>query len=451
MVIDKLNLNSDTLQRIFGTRWLTNITLIAGCLSTTCGGIVYSFSLYGPQVASKLGYTSLQLNLIAIAGNLGVFVSTPYFGYLSDNYPTSSVGLYSTVLYFVGFMLMSLTYNGVLPSAFVLMMIYYFMVGMAGGCAYITATATTGHNFRHKRGFGIGVPVTFFGLSAFLFSLVYHQFFVNGDEANTSGYLSFMAISTSLITFISSRFLIKLDYEVMIEEDNNEAVRTNNNGDIDIGGMDLFYDWDARLLFISILFIGGSGLMYINNVGSMLHTLEVVEKIDNLPQLQALNVSVFSILNCLSRLLFATSSDYLAYHFKVKRTYFLLSSAIILAISQLISGYAGIHQIVICSSIMGIGYGFMFAVAPTLTSVWFGTIRFGINWGWLNIGPALGGQLFSLLFGLIYDSNLSSSSELICNKGNLCYRSSFLITSFFCIVAGLLSIVLIKRREVVLI
>lgn len=59
-------------------------SLLAACLCTACGGVVYTFSLYGPQIGQKLGYSSVELNVIAISGNMGVFISSPFFGYLAD-------------------------------------------------------------------------------------------------------------------------------------------------------------------------------------------------------------------------------------------------------------------------------------------------------------------------------------------------------------------------------
>ncbi|KAJ9066209.1 hypothetical protein DSO57_1011761 [Entomophthora muscae] len=370
---------------------------------------------------------------------------------------------------------MALTYDGVLKyHNFLVMAFYYFLVGTAGGCAYINATSTSGHNFKDRRGLGIGLPVTFFGLSAFFFSLINHTFFIEGKTPDTSGFLKFMGIFTSLLTLVASNFLVKMDSEQLSDEtrllsdsisygtfdpsNSNDSTAissptwhpSNLSPEQDIGGWELFRNRDAQLLFVCILIIGGAGLVYINNVGTILHTLELVGEVENLPKLQSLSVSLLSISNCSGRLLFTATSDWLANLRKpIRRINWLVVSALIVGSINLATGYSTASYIVMCSIILGLGYGAMFAVAPTMTSVWFGTTRFGSNWGWMNIAPALGGQLLSLVFGAIYDSNISGKFEdgNLCKLGSRCYRLTFQITSTLCFVAAGLAYCLKKRRE----
>lgn len=456
--------------------FLAITSLIAACLCTISGGVVYTFSLYGPQIGLKLGYSSVQLNVIAISGNMGVFLSSPFFGYLADTQPPHRITKISAILYIFGFTAMALTYDGVLIYRnFFFMAFYYFLVGTASGCAYINATSTSGHNFKERRGLGIGLPVTFFGLSAFFFSLINHAFFIEGKNPDTSGFLKFVGIFTSLLTLVASNFLVKVNSKQFSEESrllsepvssygtcepifSNEATRNSSliapsldrSPEQDIGGWDLFSNRDAQMLFVCILIIGGAGLVYINNVGTILHTLELVGEVENLPRLQSLSVSLLSISNCSGRLLFTVTSDWLSnLRTPIRRINWLFASALIIASIQLATGYSTASFIVMCSIVLGFGYGIMFAVAPTMTSVWFGTKHFGSNWGWMNVAPALGGQLLSLLFGAIYDLNLAGGIEdgNLCKLGAQCYRLTFQITSTLCFTAAILAFCLKKRRD----
>ncbi|CAG8757375.1 11562_t:CDS:2, partial [Acaulospora morrowiae] len=87
----------------------------------------------------------------------------------------------------------------------------------------------------------------------------------------------------------------------------------------------------------------------------------------------------------------------------------------------------------------GLGCGVMFGIAPTITSEWFGVRRFGSNWGFMSYAPAIGGQLFNLLFGLNYDYRNRNSKCL----GFSCYNGAFYASSVgnaisVCMTLGLL-------------
>ncbi|KAJ9063887.1 hypothetical protein DSO57_1036259 [Entomophthora muscae] len=150
-------------------KWLS---LLGACLCTTPAGVVYAFSLFGPQLAVKLGYTSKQINFVAAAGSLGVYVTTPFFGYFADTKPPMRLAWLAACFFLIGFYAIALTYDGTLTYRhYSVIAFYYFLVGMGCACSNIVALSTTGHNFKDERGIGIGIPVTLFGLSASIFSM----------------------------------------------------------------------------------------------------------------------------------------------------------------------------------------------------------------------------------------------------------------------------------------
>lgn len=54
---------------------------------------------------------------------------------------------------------------------------------------------------------------------------------------------------------------------------------------------------------------------------------------------------------------------------------------------------------------MGLSYGSLFNVLPMLVLEWFGMKHFSQNYGWMCIAPVIGGNIFNILFGRVYDSN----------------------------------------------
>lgn len=112
--------------------------------------------------------------------------------------------------------------------------------------------------------------------------------------------------------------------------------------------------------------VSGSGLMYINNLGNNLTALYRAENTSesfsqaNLEQLQALNVSVLSILNCVGRMFSGLVSDQLKHRFGLQRSAFLVLSATLFIIGSACV-YSNMHSALVVryTSLLGFTYGVM--------------------------------------------------------------------------------------------
>lgn len=112
--------------------------------------------------------------------------------------------------------------------------------------------------------------------------------------------------------------------------------------------------------------VSGSGLMYINNLGNNLTALFRAENTSesfsqaNLEQLQALNVSVLSILNCVGRMFSGLVSDQLKHRFGLQRSAFLVLSATLFIIGSACV-YSNMHSALVVryTSLLGFTYGVM--------------------------------------------------------------------------------------------
>jgi hypothetical protein len=123
------------------------------------------------------------------------------------------------------------------------------------------------------------------------------------------------------------------------------------------------------------------------------------------------------------------------------------------------------------SALLGIAYGGMFGLIPTISIEWFGlrecilrllalrlltlptiAAHFSENWGFLSLSPLLGGNLFSLAFGRNLDAHASPESpstsqpsallrraglpaEAQCFEGRDCYVASLHMTIIACVTA----------------
>jgi len=161
----------------------------------------------------------------------------------------------------------------------------------------------------------------------------------------------------------------------------------NEESELDIGGWELFQNIDA-ILFCSLKFlIGGTGLMYINNVGAIIKTLylssnphgDVSKEIQNF---QNLHVALLSIFSCLGRISVGIISDLAKHKYNLRRLWFLLLACLYIFIGQILLGFItkDLKHLWIGTILIGFGYGNSFGISPTISTEWFGSRRFGLNW-----------------------------------------------------------------------
>jgi hypothetical protein len=269
-------------------------------------------------------------------------------------------------------------------------------------------------NLPNLRGVGLSAPLACFALSASIFSLINSLFF----KDDTYHFLQFIAISTGLCLLIGSSSLDPISFESTKQRNNSvEVIREPGDpliveeidGQVrpldeetpllrrsliepDIGGRSLILHSDAQLLFCVIFFLGGAGLMYINNVGIIIKVLytdllhqnpPLSHSSHELQRLQNLHVSLLSIFSCIGRLWTGMSSDITKSLYNVRRLWFLIIAGIFLLIGQMMAGLivSSLEKLWIASICIGFGYGCIFGVAPAITSEWFGLRQFGLNWG----------------------------------------------------------------------
>ncbi|QRV72964.1 major facilitator superfamily transporter [Ceratobasidium sp. AG-Ba] len=232
---------------------------------------------------------------------------------------------------------------------------------------------------------------------------------------------------------------------------------------VDIHGMALFRTSDFWLLFSILSLLAGTGLMYINNVGSIVQTLLATgnpgwDHKDGIER-QATQVSIISIANSAGRLLIGLSADYGKNNYDTPRSYFLIVISLTAIMSQLVLMNAELpDHIWMTSSLLGLAYGATFGLCPVLAIEWFGLGHFSSNWGFVSFAPVLSGNLFNLMFGRNLDKHaatqsttpntptfahvrgLPSASELQCYDGKSCYVDSVHLSLFACCCALGLSI-----------
>jgi len=242
---------------------------------------------------------------------------------------------------------------------------------------------------------------------------------------------------------------------------------------LDISGKALFINSNFWLLFAILSLLAGTGIMWINNVGSVIQAL-VAEGRPNdwdrelAVKLQADHVSIISVTNCLGRVAIGLTADFFKHHLSVRRVSWLIPISFLFILSQYfaLNATSAETPLKLASITLGFAYGATYSLVPIVTSEWFGLPRFSQNWGCVVVGPLFGSNLFGLAFGMILDAHVnpkdaatstalqsrmfmrrggSIGKERLCFDGPPCYADSFKLTIAACTVAALLSILALWR------
>ncbi|KAG7095093.1 hypothetical protein E1B28_005880 [Marasmius oreades] len=232
-------------------------------------------------------------------------------------------------------------------------------------------------------------------------------------------------------------------------------------------GKKLFASSDFWLLVCILSLLSGTGLMYINNVGSMSRALFVHEAKNStlsdqdqvdIVKWQAAQVSTISFMNFSGRLFIGFFSDFVKARLGQPRSFLLVLVSFLVLLSQITAMTVDrLEDLWKASTLLGLGYGTVFSLFAALCVEWFGLAHFSENWGYLSLAPLLGGNVFSVAFGRNLDAHEKAASpgptsdtnildaprppkEIQCLDGKTCYVDSIRLTTVACLVAMGLSI-----------
>ncbi|PYH90610.1 putative MFS monocarboxylic acid transporter [Aspergillus ellipticus CBS 707.79] len=214
-----------------------------GVISCLGAGSITAFSLYGPLLLTRLHYSQLRVNSVAIAAEVAMYLPVPLFGYLCDRYSPSPLALFSGFVFGAGYLLAALVYKSGPPPdvggdgwPFWVMIVAFIAIGVATSCMYLAAVATCAKNFgrgKHK-GIMLAVPIAAFGLSGMWQSQVGTYLLYERLDDGTRGdvdvykYFIFLAILLFCIGIVGT-FALRIvdeDEEKYIDEAVDELERS---------------------------------------------------------------------------------------------------------------------------------------------------------------------------------------------------------------------------------
>lgn len=184
------------------------VSQISASMVMLSAGTVYLFSLYGPQLQHILKYQQSQTSFIASCGTTGLFLGGPIFGSLADSYPTYSYlfFLFGGVVIATGYLLVGFFIEQILPRPhYLILALVYLAIGLGNASCYHCSLATNYRNWPDKyRSVSVGLTVSFFGLSAFVFTHIGNAFFLQKHLViNVPDFLKFLGILCLVLNLIA--------------------------------------------------------------------------------------------------------------------------------------------------------------------------------------------------------------------------------------------------------
>ncbi|KAF3400418.1 putative transporter mch1 [Talaromyces pinophilus] len=201
-----------------------------------------------------------------------------------------------------------------------------------------------------------------------------------------------------------------------------------------------FKDHTMWWLALGFFFVTGPGEAYINNLGTIIHSLTPVSYPLRSPPpagSASTHVSTIAITSTIARLFVGSITDLFAppatHQFiysldnpnrqpiphptdrgykgiTISRLTFLLPSALVLSLgflilaSPLILPHPGLFHLT--TAFIGFGYGASFALMPIIISVVWGVENFGTNWGIVAMVPAAGAAFWGFVYSKAYQDAL---------------------------------------------
>lgn len=207
-----VNANNSRANHIYG-RLVALVVSIFVCLAA---GTPYLYGVYGPQLIKQCSLTATDSATISLCTNIGAGFGGLPGGVIIDRFGPQLAILFGSVFITLGYFGVYKIYQAAL-SSLPLICIFMCIMGFGSITSYFATLKAAQANFPKHRGSAGAVPVSCYGLSATLLSIIAASYF-NG---NSGGFIGFLSIYCGGFTFIGSWFVhIYLD-----EEDSDKPIQ----------------------------------------------------------------------------------------------------------------------------------------------------------------------------------------------------------------------------------
>ncbi|RCI04704.1 hypothetical protein CU098_004657 [Rhizopus stolonifer] len=393
------------------------LAFLSALIVANVSGPQYIYPTFGSSLNDRFEWTPVENSIVSTSCFIGVSFSGPLCAWMLESLGITKTLRISAVLVFLGPFLVAQTYAGRLPSHFILCTVYLIFTGLGGAAAFLCTLDSQSHNFKERRGLSMGLTTASVGICGVVFSQINDLLFgpnvfsVNAPYSNDSTYhfLMFLSICMATGILLGSFFLgpIVPAYEPILPDrvDQEDTIKSETT----LSGTDLLKHPIGGGIFCALFIVIGIGYVYLANIGQILHAISSESDQHD----RNLHITLFSLGNCGSRVIFGALSDLLKNKYGVHRVWAFVYAIVtlLLALMFLVSHETiSLEELKPCTVIISMSYGILFGVAPAVTTE-FGTKVFARNWGLLLYAPAFGSQLFNVLFGVLYGTEAEKQHD----------------------------------------
>lgn len=196
-------------------------TLAISFLVALVSGTSYLYGVYSPQLITRVGLRTSDSATISLATALGGGIGGLPAGFIIDHEGPRISILIGAVSVFCGYYGLYRCYDEKISNLAVISIAMVF-VGFGSIISFYSTLKTVQSNFPLHRGAAGAIPISAYGLSATVFSIIAAAYF----PLDTGNFLKFLAILCGS-TLLISCFFIKLYVDVEVEENYEEIDEEN--------------------------------------------------------------------------------------------------------------------------------------------------------------------------------------------------------------------------------
>ncbi|KAK0635117.1 hypothetical protein B0T17DRAFT_586727 [Bombardia bombarda] len=248
-------------RRAAAQRTARNLSFLSALLSSLCAGSVTVFSMYGHIFQERLHYSQFQVNGVASAASVAMYIPVSLLGYVCDRVGPAPLSLLSAVFFGGGYALAAGLYRQATVTAaggaggmgrhhggggdtegipggawaYAGMITAFVFIGIGTCSMYLSAVATCAKNFgRGKhRGLALAVPIAAFGLSGMWQSQLGSRVFCErradgskGDDVDVFRFFIFLAVLLFVVGLLGTFGLRIVDEQDLIDDAVEELERS---------------------------------------------------------------------------------------------------------------------------------------------------------------------------------------------------------------------------------
>lgn len=345
--------------------------LVASTVILLCTGAIYAFSVFAGPLSVTKGWSMPEVMMAFTINSAVAPIPMILGGFFTDRGLAKWSITVGGIMFGLGFFL-----SGLATSPNILYLTYGFLGGIGQGLAYSGCLSNTIKLFPDKKGLAAGIITAGMGGAAIIAAPIANALIQSHDVTFAFRILGIAYVVIIIIAglFIKSAPSKTLTDSLSVDAKVVDKARIVNKNWIAMLKTPIFY------IIFFMMFTGAfSGLMIAANasvIGQQMFALT--------PTTAAIYVSLYSLSNCLGRVIWGTVSDKLGRN----QTLYIILSAIILAFILLVT-FSSSTSFAISIIVLGICFGGVMGVYPPLVMENYGPINQGVNYGIVFCGYSL--------------------------------------------------------------